>query len=97
VDRLPLGPVRPAVEAPLQPLWARHERAARRPLRAQAPAGDRAVGVALDLGHPLVLDEDPLAAADATVGTDGPDDPIGPGGAWLERGGPGRPRGLAEP
>ena len=39
-------------------------------LRAEPAARDRAVGVALDLGDPLVLDVDPLAAADRAVRAD---------------------------
>ena len=46
-------------------------------LRAQPPAGDRAVGVALDLGDPAVLDVDVLAAADRAVRADRLDHPVG--------------------
>jgi hypothetical protein len=45
------------------------------------PAGDRAVGVALDLDDPLVLDEDTLAAADRAVRAHRAGHPIGGSGA----------------
>ena len=47
-----------------------------RALRAQPPARDRRVGVALDLDDPLVLDVDLLAAAHRAVGADRLDHPV---------------------
>ncbi len=49
-------------------------------LRAEAAARDRAVGIALDLGDPAILDVDPLAAADGAERADRLDgfDPGGP-------------------
>src|SRR5262249_21197662 len=62
-ELLPLGGVRPPVLHALLPERARHEALASRALRAEAAARERAVRVALDLGHAAVLDVDELCAA----------------------------------
>src|SRR6185436_8412069 len=53
---------------------------------------DRTRRVALDLGHPAVLDEHLLRAADGAEGADRADDGVGVDGAWLQRAAAGRHR-----
>src|SRR5699024_10225739 len=81
VDLLPLGRVRLAVQDAGDPARVGDELLARRPLGAEAAAGDGAVVVALDLDDPAVLDVDVLAAADRAGGTHALDHGIGRGGA----------------
>src|SRR6185312_6666248 len=88
---LPVGGVRCAVEDLGLPAGGVDQLLAGRTLRAQPAAGDRRVGVALDLHDPLVLDEDPLATADRAVGADATGDPVG--GRGPRRQGPGAGRG----
>src|SRR5207249_1093186 len=71
-------------------------------LRAQAPARDRARGIALDLTHALVVDEHLLPAADRAVRADRVDGLVRRRGPWHElvgssrarRTSPGRPVAL---
>src|SRR5205807_7731814 len=76
VEVLPLGRVRRAVADLRQPVRIGDQLLARRTLGAQAPPGDGAVGVALDLNDLLVLHVDALAAADRAVRTDRAHDPV---------------------
>src|SRR6185312_5978094 len=68
-----------------------------RTLRAQPAARDRGVGIALDLDDLLVLDVDPLAAADSAVGTDRLHDAVCRLGARGELPRALRPRRASEP
>src|SRR5204863_4485061 len=63
----PVLAVRPAVAHLVLTVRARGELQAGRPLRAEPPAADRRVGVALDLDHPAVAHEHVLAAPDGAV------------------------------
>src|SRR4029077_641055 len=94
VELLPRGPVRRAVQHLLLPLRAGDELPAGRALRAQPPAGDRAVRVALDLDDLLVFDVHALRATDRAVRADRGDLPVG--GFRTGRQG-GRRRGFGRP
>src|SRR6185503_2344594 len=95
VELLPLGRVRAAVFDLLQPGARVDQLLGGAALGAEAPAGDRAVRVALDLDHLAVLRPDPLAAADGAVGADRLDHRVGVGGARAQRLRAGRASGLA--
>src|SRR6185312_10474258 len=81
VEVLPLRPVRTAVADLRLPGRAGDQLLARAALRAQPAAADRQVRVALDLDDLLVLDEDPLPAADGAVGAHALHHAVGGGGA----------------
>src|SRR4051794_20193267 len=70
LELLPLGAVRAAVLDLVLAHRALHHLLARRALRTEAAARDRAVGVTLDLRHLAVLHVDELGAADGAVGAD---------------------------
>src|SRR4029453_12379060 len=67
------------------------------PLGAEPAPGDGAVGVALDLDDPLVLDEHLLPAAARAIGGDRAGAPVGVGGPWRQGGRSGRLGCLAQP
>ena len=90
----PLRRVRRAVQHLLLALRARDELLARAALRAQPPARDRRVGVALDLHDLLVLDVHLLRAADGAVGADRVRDAIRRDGPGLQVAGARRLRRL---
>jgi hypothetical protein len=83
-ELLPLGRVGPAVLDFVLADGALDVVAGGRAFGTEPAARDGAVGVALYLGDPAVLDVDPLAAAYRAGGAFGPDDLVGLSGAWLE-------------
>src|SRR4051794_14534899 len=88
----PVRAVRAAVQDVVAPGRAGGQLERAGALRAESSAVDRRVRIALDLDDLLVLDVHVLGAADPAVWADGFHDPVGGGGARLQRGGRGRLR-----